>query len=297
MTVIKNEAPTARTVEASLTTSVPSKESNMNYVSTIQSLNHLVLAQDGALITTSINVAEAFGKLHKDVLRKLECIDCSKDFTERNFTPSEYKDSTGRNLPMYKMTKDGFMFLVMGFTGKKAAMIKEAYINAFNWMAKQLSGTIYKKTTTDERTPLRNAVNLLVSKKGLMYPDAYSMIHQRFNIEHLDQLDKAQLTQAVEYVHKLALDGEYLPAAKAEVLLPQQLNQYEIHNIKALCTHMEYLKKYFDQYKLYEVFSLLNSPAGTKMIDHIRDGFSFSVNVRRNMTEIEAKSPLKPLSI
>ena len=40
--------------------------------------------------------------------------------------------------PMFKMTKDGFIFLVMGFTGKAAAQIKEAYINAFNWMAEQL---------------------------------------------------------------------------------------------------------------------------------------------------------------
>jgi Rha family phage regulatory protein len=262
----------------------------------------LVFINGKQTTTNSQIVADYFSKRHSHVLRKIaELIeDCPADFTSAHFWAHAVNMQAGavkRDSKVYEMTKDGFMFLVMGFTGKKAAELKIDFINAFNWMAKQLSGTVYKKTTTDERTPLRNAVNLLVSKKGLMYPDAYSMIHQRFNIDHLDQLDKAQLTQAVEYVHKLALDGEYLPAAKVEVLLPQQLNQYEIHNIKALCTHMEYLKKYFDQYKLYEVFTLLNSPAGTKMIDHIRDGFSFSVNVRRNMTEIEAKSPLKPLSI
>ncbi|ELM3717521.1 Rha family transcriptional regulator [Aeromonas hydrophila] len=37
------------------------------------------------------------------------------------------------------MTKDGFIFVVMGFTGAKAAATKEAYINAFNWMAEQLA--------------------------------------------------------------------------------------------------------------------------------------------------------------
>lgn len=290
MIIKMNEAPTAPTVEASLKTPVPSKETNMNNVNTIQSLNHLVLAQDGALITTSINVAEAFGKLHKDVLRKIENLDCSLIFNERNFTPVEYLDAKGEKRPMWEMTKDGFMFLVMGFTGKKAAMIKEAYINAFNWMAKQISETVYKKTTTDERTSLRNAVNLLVSKKGLNFPDAYSVVHQRFKVEHLDQLDKTQLTQAVEYVHKLALDGEYLPAAKAEVLLPPQLNHYELHNIKALCTHMEYLKKYFDQYKLYQVFTLLNSPAAPKMIGHIRDGVSFAANVRKSLIKIEVQT-------
>lgn len=37
------------------------------------------------------------------------------------------------------MTKDGFIFLVMGYTGEKAAQLKEAYINAFNWMYQQLT--------------------------------------------------------------------------------------------------------------------------------------------------------------
>ncbi|AWQ84892.1 phage regulatory, Rha family protein [Pseudomonas aeruginosa] len=39
---------------------------------------------------------------------------------------------------MYEMTKDGFMFVVMGFTGEKADRMKEAFIHAFNWMAEQL---------------------------------------------------------------------------------------------------------------------------------------------------------------
>ncbi|HDS1203082.1 TPA: Rha family transcriptional regulator [Shewanella algae] len=183
----------------------------MNKANTIPSLNHLVCAQDGALITTSINVAEAFGKRHDDVLRKIKVLDCSDNFNARNFTGVEYLDAKGEKRPMWQMTKDGFMFLVMGFTGKKAAAIKEAYINAFNWMAEQLSGASRQKTTTDDRTGLRNAVNLLVSKKGLMYPDAYAMVHQRFNVEHLDQLEKSQLTEAIEYVHKLAIEGELLP--------------------------------------------------------------------------------------
>ncbi|MET0109121.1 MAG: Rha family transcriptional regulator [Candidatus Thiodiazotropha sp.] len=93
-----------------------------------------------SITTTSLKVAQAFNKRHKDVLRKLEVLDCSSDFTERNFALSEYQDATGRKLPYWEMTKDGFLFLVMGFTGKKAARIKEAYINAFNQMTEQLTG-------------------------------------------------------------------------------------------------------------------------------------------------------------
>ncbi|MDG6355977.1 phage antirepressor N-terminal domain-containing protein, partial [Glaesserella parasuis] len=47
-------------------------------------------------------------------------------------------------------------------------------------------GKAERKTTTDERTGLRQAVSALVSKKGLIYSDAYSLIHQRFNVEHID---------------------------------------------------------------------------------------------------------------
>jgi len=91
-----------------------------------------VFAQNNQLKTTSLKVSEAFGKLHKDILRKIETLECSNDFNERNFTPVEYSDAKGEKRSAYEITKDGFMFLVMGFTGKKAAAVKEAYIAAFN---------------------------------------------------------------------------------------------------------------------------------------------------------------------
>ena len=105
---------------------------------TLNQLDNAVFIQDHQVKTDSLKVAEIFGKQHKDVLRKLENLDCSSDFNERNFTLVEYKDAKGENRPMYEMSKDGFMFLVMGFTGAAAAKIKEAYINTFNQMAAML---------------------------------------------------------------------------------------------------------------------------------------------------------------
>ncbi|WP_291973380.1 Rha family transcriptional regulator [Candidatus Symbiopectobacterium sp.] len=89
-------------------------------------------------LTTSKNVSDYFGKRNERVLDKIRNLDCSPKFTEHNFVSSEYTDSTGRKLPMYTMTKDGFVFLVMGFTGKKAAAFKEAYIAEFNRMEAEL---------------------------------------------------------------------------------------------------------------------------------------------------------------
>lgn len=95
-------------------------------------------------VTTSMNVAEVFGKQHKNVLQDIRNLDCSEEFTQLNFQPSEYTDTTGRKLPMYTMTRDGFTFLVMGYRGKKAAKFKEEYIKAFNRMEKELSN--WRKT-------------------------------------------------------------------------------------------------------------------------------------------------------
>ena len=99
-----------------------------------QLLNNLVVLKKRNATTTSLIVAEKFGKNHRDVLRAIRNLECSKDFTERNFAPVKYKDSTGRSLPMYQITRDGFSFLAMGFTGKEAALWKERFINAFNAM-------------------------------------------------------------------------------------------------------------------------------------------------------------------
>ena len=103
----------------------------------ISNLNDFVMLAGDKIVTDSRKVAEAFGKLHKDVIRKIKSLGCSSEFAERNFTlcfENSYLQN-GKPQPLYQMTKDGFMLLVMGFSGKKAMAIKEAFIAAFNAMA------------------------------------------------------------------------------------------------------------------------------------------------------------------
>ncbi|ENZ1452967.1 Rha family phage regulatory protein [Escherichia coli] len=95
---------------------------------------------DGQAVTSSLAVANFFSKRHDDVLKKIRTLECSASFTARNFSVSDYTDCTGRKLPCYQITRDGFAFLAMGFMGKRAARFKEAYINAFNQMERCLSG-------------------------------------------------------------------------------------------------------------------------------------------------------------
>lgn len=85
---------------------------------------------------SSLQVAEMFGKQHKSVLRAIANLDCSEEFGRLNFAPSSYVNDQNKKQPCYCMTRDGFTFLAMGFTGKKAAQFKEAYIKRFNDMEK-----------------------------------------------------------------------------------------------------------------------------------------------------------------
>ena len=94
---------------------------------------------DGKAITTSRSVADYFGKQHKDVLRRIDLLAYSSEFTQRNFAPTEYQDAFGKKNTEYQITREGFTFLAMGFTGEKADTFKEAYIAAFNDMESQLA--------------------------------------------------------------------------------------------------------------------------------------------------------------
>ncbi|EMU1696084.1 KilA-N domain-containing protein [Neisseria gonorrhoeae] len=77
------------------------------------------------------------------------------------------------------------------------------------------------KTTADDRTGLRQAVAALVGRKGIDYSSAYSMVHQRFNVESIEDIPADKLPEAVAYAHALTLhtgltgevpDREPLPA-------------------------------------------------------------------------------------
>lgn len=89
---------------------------------------------------TSLQVAEAFGKEHRNVLRDIrEIIESDTDnFALLNFEQCSYTNENNREMPMYAMSKDGFVLLVMGYTGSEAMRLKKAYIAEFNRMEEEL---------------------------------------------------------------------------------------------------------------------------------------------------------------
>jgi len=90
------------------------------------------------LTTTSLIVADHFGKIHRDVIRAIENLGCSDEFSLRNFAHSDFTNSRGKTYRGYTITRDGFAMLAMGFTGKKAMEWKEKFISAFNEMERRL---------------------------------------------------------------------------------------------------------------------------------------------------------------
>ncbi len=93
------------------------------------------------------------------------------------------------------------------------------------------TGKYESKTTVDDRTGLRNAVNMLVSKKGLIYSDAYHLIHQRFNVESIEDLTLEQLPQAVEYVHRIVLEGELITTPKKDECFNFEFTEHELQQL------------------------------------------------------------------
>lgn len=105
-----------------------------------QPIENIVEADDGGMFTTSLIVAQAFEKEHKDVLKAISNLECSEEFSRRNFAHTPYvHPQNGQTYPAFRLTRDGFAFLAMGFTGKRAAVWKEKFLEAFNAMERRLT--------------------------------------------------------------------------------------------------------------------------------------------------------------
>ena len=120
------------------------------------------LSQCGKGVTTSQHVAQVFGKEHKHVLRDIDDLSCSDVFRASNFglmfSIRELPNGGSRKERYYEMTKDGFSFLVMGYTGEKASQFKEVFINEFNKREMMLKSDDYILARSQEI--LRNRLQL-----------------------------------------------------------------------------------------------------------------------------------------
>ena len=106
-------------------------------------MENLVEIRDNQVVVSSRQVAEYFGKEHRNILRDIENIIIQGSMLNFEHTQMFHKttyinEQNKQQYPMYLMNKDGFSLLVMGFTGKEALKWKIKYIEAFNDMEQYL---------------------------------------------------------------------------------------------------------------------------------------------------------------
>ena len=177
-------------------------------------MNELVFLKKDEALTDSLTVAEKFHKKHSHVLEKIEKI-LSDDSTKNSaqcFHKTSYKDSSGKSNPKYLMNRDGFTFLVMGFTGKKADAWKWDYIKAFNamesfihektseeWIETRQQGKLTRKAETDTLKKLVEYAKSQGSEHANKLYMAYSRLANK--MAGIESRDSATITQ----LHNLSL--------------------------------------------------------------------------------------------
>lgn len=180
-------------------------------------MNDLVTLMRNDAVVSSLQVAEHFGKLHSNVLKSIEKAQMTEVFynaSDAPFRKSYYKDESGKKNPMYYLTRDGFSFVVMGFTGKKAAEWKWKYIAAFNsmekiirerltqeWQITRAAGKLTRKAETDVIKQLAEYAKEQGSKHSQMLYMVYSRLannavgvksRETASIRELNRLDEVE---------------------------------------------------------------------------------------------------------
>ena len=162
-------------------------------------------------------MAKEFGKVHAKVMRDIENLNCSEEFRLANFGNSSFKNEQGKEFPMFTMTKDGFSFLVMGYTGKKAATFKEAYIKAFNQMENAIRSLVKPMSQLEV---LQMTVNQMVEQEKRLSSVEKLAMEQKERLDKMEQADNAKALLEVE------LSDNKVPEVTMRNKIRKLVNQY-----------------------------------------------------------------------
>ncbi|EAM5882761.1 phage antirepressor Ant [Salmonella enterica] len=154
---------------------------------------------------------------------------------------------------------------------------EECFTVLYDYWTKGKAENPRKKTSVDERTPLRDAVNMLVSKKHLMYPEAYAMIHQRFNVESIEELEASQIPLAVEYIHRVVLEGEFIGKQEKKT---NELSAKEANSLVWLWDYANRSQALFRE--LYPAMKQIQSNYSGKCYDYGHE-FSYIIGMARDV--------------
>ncbi|MDY3880759.1 MAG: Rha family transcriptional regulator [Desulfovibrio piger] len=179
-----------------------------------------VSLHSGRPATTSLEVAKFFSKRHDHVVRSIQDLisNTPKSFSAPNFGAAEYSDEQGKPRPMFILYRDGFMLLVMGYTGKKALAMKLAYIEAFNRMEEELArqkeaarnitqdivdfpGSIsITPSSVADRKPLRALVGSWAKLSNAPFDACWNQLKAAFNLANIKELPQEWIPDALAWV-------------------------------------------------------------------------------------------------
>ena len=179
-----------------------------------------VSLHSGRPATTSLEVAKFFSKRHDHVVRSIQDLisNTPESFSAPNFGAAEYSDEQGKPRPMFILYRDGFMLLVMGYTGKKALAMKLAYIEAFNRMEEELArqkeaarnitqdivdfpGTLsITPSSVADRKPLRALVGSWAKLSNAPFDACWNQLKAAFNLANIKELPQEWIPDALAWV-------------------------------------------------------------------------------------------------
>ncbi|EPV1049952.1 KilA-N domain-containing protein [Salmonella enterica subsp. enterica serovar Newport] len=207
--------------------------------STVNCTNSIIISdikihmdEDGRYSLNDLHTASSKEDKHQPAffMRRNETIELINEiFNSANMQDKKPVDSKKGRYGGTYACKELVYSYAMWISAAFALKVIRAYDSMVSGELQKMEAKRYgAKTTVDERTPLRDAVDMLVSKKRLMYPEAYAMIHQRFNVDSIEDLDSRQIHEAIEYVHRVVLEGELMPDDKLPASITRQFTDEEL---------------------------------------------------------------------
>lgn len=148
-------------------------------------MTELVIMRNKSAVTTSLVVAEVFGKEHKHVLESIKNLTVENSAVRKMFAEGVYKNERNREYPMYYMNRDGFSLLVMGYTGKEALKFKLSFIDQYNRMEEYI--TNQKRITS---TPTGRKESFEMALTGVEYAARILRTDTTSNIKMLEDAHK-----------------------------------------------------------------------------------------------------------
>lgn len=242
----------------------------------------VVTVVDGQVTTLSTDVAEFFGKRHDHVVRAIENIvsnlptDRLPNFGETVLTRANPSGGAPIKSKAYRLTRDGFTFLAMGFTGPRAQEFKWAYIDAFNKMEAALrqcpaQAQLPPPTLTEQQSfQILSEVAKRCKRNGVHYQTVYRALKARYQVTKYTHILQRDFEDAIEFIRTVDLRTPVVPE-KAPETQPQIVATPEFcEHLRQLVYCMRYLfKNEFDL--LYKTLRAMESPHAPTLWDAIHD--------------------------